>query len=126
MENKGGLIYPDLSYKITGILFEVHNEIGRYGREVQYSNFLEKLLKERGLVYKRELVIGDSGNRVDFLVDDLILIEVKAKQRINREDYNQTQRYLQVLNLKLGLLVNFRDHYLKSKRIIKIDNWTKH
>jgi len=39
---KGGLIYPDLSYTLTGILFSVHNDIGIYGKEKQYAELLAK------------------------------------------------------------------------------------
>ena len=62
------LIYPDLSYKITGLLFGVHNELGRFGREVQYCNLLAKKLDEARLNYVRELVVGNTGNRIDFLL----------------------------------------------------------
>ena len=115
------LIYPDLSYKITGLLFKVHNEIGRYGREVQYCNLLAKKLDEAKLNYVRELVVGNTGNRTDFFVDGRIVLEAKAKDVITKEDYFQIQRYLQVLNAKLGILVNFHQMYLHPKRVVKIE-----
>ncbi len=71
--------------------------------------------------YRRELAIGDTGNMVDFLIDEKIILEIKAKRIITKEDYFQTQRYLQALNIKLGLLVNFRSNYLKPVRIVRID-----
>src|SRR3989344_6138485 len=107
------IIYPDLSYKITGILFSVHNELGQYAREKQYGDLLEKKLKEIKLSYKRELPISDSGNILDFIIDDKIILELKSIVAINRDNYRQVQNYLQVTNLKLGLLVNFRTKYLK-------------
>ena len=63
---------------------------------------------------------GEQGRRniVDFLIEDKILLELKAKRIISKEDYYQVRRYLESLNLKLGLLVNFRDRYLKPKRIL--------
>jgi GxxExxY protein len=120
--NKSNLIFPELSYTITGILFSVHNQIGQYAREKQYCDLLEVKLKEAKLPYKRELKIGDSGNIVDFLIDNKIIIEAKAKRIITKEDYYQTQRYLQESKIKLALLVNFRDKYIKPKRIVRIEN----
>ena len=119
--NTNKLIYPELSYIITGICFSAHNDLGRYSREKQYGDIIEKKLKEIGLPYKRELLIKESGNIVDFLIDDKLVLEIKAKRVITKEDYFQTQRYLQILNIRLGLLVNFRDKYIKPMRIIKID-----
>ena len=58
------LIYPELSYTLTGICFEVHNELGRYAREKQYGDLLEKKLKERKISHKRELRIDKTGNIV--------------------------------------------------------------
>lgn len=119
------LIYPRLSYKITGICFDVHNELGRYCREKQYANLLEKLLNEKGLAYKREYSVALSGNRVDFLIEDRIILEIKAKSIILKTDYYQAQRYLQSTNKKLALLLNFRNRFLKPIRVIRIDTKAK-
>jgi len=119
------LIYPELSYIITGVCFEVHNALGRYSREKQYGDLLQEKIKELGISYKREFTVGSTGNKVDFLIDDKIIIELKAKSIILKEDYYQTQRYLQILNKKLGLIINFRNRYLKPIRIVKIDTETR-
>lgn len=123
--NKGKLIYPELSYLITGICFEVHNQLGRYSREKQYGDLLEEKLKEVKIPYEREFKIAKTGNTVDFFIDNKIILELKAEPLILKEDYYQTQRYLQASNVKLALLVNFRNRYLKPIRVVKIDTNVK-
>lgn len=119
--NTNKIIYPELSYLITGIFFDIHNLLGRYAKEKQYSDEIEKKLKEKGINHKREFAIKDSGNILDFIVEDKMILEIKAKPVITKDDYYQTQRYLQDTDLKLGLLINFRNKYLKPLRIVKID-----
>jgi len=125
INKKQKLIYPELSYLITGICFYVHNTIGRFAREKQYSDLIEDKLKDAKIPYKRELCISDTGNILDFLIDDKIILEIKSKRLITKEDFYQLQRYLQASNKKLGLIVNFRNRYLKPIRIIRIDTDTK-
>lgn len=115
------LIYPELSYLLTGICFDVQNELGRFSREKQYGDMLEAKFQDKHIVYLREYRVAELGNIADFIVDDKILIELKAKRFILKEDYYQVQRYLKSLNLKLGLIINFRDRFLKPKRIIRVD-----
>jgi|SRR3990167_1327490 len=124
----GKLIHPELSYKLTGLFFEVHNNVGRFGREKQYCDFLESILRRESIKYEREKNIpivnisNEHTNRADFIIDEKILIEMKAKPMILKEDYVQIQRYLQASGYKLGLLVNFRNRYLKPIRIIRINS----
>ena len=121
MVNK--FILGDLSYKITGICFKIHNELGRFCRERQYSDKLEELLKEENVSYVREIEISDltdssKGNRADFIIESKIILDVKAKKFITKEDYYQMQRYIRASNLELGLIVNFRNTFLKPKRVL--------
>lgn len=116
---KPNLIYPELSYTITG--FNVHNELGPYARERQYGDRLELKFREHNVSYQREVYIAQSGNIVDFVADKKIALELKAKRILTKDDYFQLQRYLQESQLRLGLLVNFRNKYLKPVRVVKID-----
>lgn len=116
------LIHPELSYKITGVLFKVHNKLGRYCKEKQYQDAIEEILKKENIKFEREKKIPISlevgGNIVDFVIEDRIILECKAKIIITKEDYYQVLRYLKASNKKLGLLVNFRNTYLRPKRIL--------
>ena len=123
MNNK--LIYPELSYLLTGLCFDVHNLLGRFAREKQYGDSIEQKLKGVRLPYKREYRVGQTGNVIDFIIDDKILFELKAKRLVTKDDYYQAQRYLQSSGLKLALVVNFRNRYLKPKRIVRIDTDAK-
>ena len=118
-------IYYELSYKVNGILFAVHNELGRFRNEKQYADAIEQYLKLYGIVYEREKVLPASfagehtgRNRIDFLIEGKIILEVKTKRMVQKEDYYQTKRYLTALNKKLALIVNFRDKFLRPKRIL--------
>lgn len=118
---KNNLLYPELSYALIGICFETHNELGRYAKEKQYGDFIEKRLKELKIPYKREMVIANTGNIADFFIDNKIILEIKSKRILTRDDYYQIQRYLQICDIKLGFLINFRSEYLVPKRVIKIE-----
>lgn len=114
------VLYPELSYLTTGILFSAHNELGQYAREKQYGDLIEQKLKESAVKYKREVRVGDSGNTLDFIINNEIALELKSTPSITREHYRQIQNYLQQTGLNLGLLINFRAKYIKSQRIIRI------
>ncbi|MFH0988012.1 MAG: GxxExxY protein, partial [Parcubacteria group bacterium] len=85
-----GIIYPILSYKITGLCFRVHRELGRFCRERQFVDRLEQLLKDDHLVYEREYDLrrlnpkASAGNRVDLYIDGKILLDAKAKKFITK------------------------------------------
>ena len=121
------LIYPKLLYKITGLCFAVHNELGRFSRERQHGDYLEELLDQSGIDHKREVdlrtfnIDSPTGNVADFVVDIKIILELKAKKMVSRDDYYQVQRYLRGSGLRLGILYNFRDSYLKPRRIVARD-----
>lgn len=116
------VLYPDLSYKVFGILFSVHNEVGCFGREKQYGNRIEEKLAEARIPFQRECPLGASGNVLDFIIDTVIILELKSKRFLTQSDFDQVQRYLQESQLKLGILVNFRAQYLKPQRIIRLDS----
>jgi GxxExxY protein len=124
------IVYLELSYEIVGILYVVHNKLGRYCNEKQYADFIAQKFQERGIKYEREKILESSflnekpgRHRIDFLVENKILLELKCKRTLGREDCYQMRRYLRALNKKLGLLVNFRDKFLRPRRILNSGVW---
>ncbi len=105
-------------------MFKVHKKLGRFASERQYCDEFEKMLIEEQIEYRREYEIklfiegSPKGNRVDFLAENKIVIDLKAKPYITKEDYLQMQRYLTASKLELGLLVNFRAYRLSPKRVL--------
>lgn len=121
------IIHAELSYTITGILFQTHNELGRYCNEKQYGDRVEQLLRNSSIQYEREKVLPPSfegeqsgRNKVDFLIENKVVLELKSKRLITKEDYYQTKRYLAALGKDLGILVNFRQQYLTPKRVLNV------
>jgi GxxExxY protein len=122
------VIYKELSYKITGLLFKTHQNLGRYRNEKQYADYFEDLLIKEKVKYVREYKFEDhqySRGKIrcicDFIIEGKIVLEFKTKNFITKEDYYQTKRYLITLNLKLAILVNFRQNRLSPKRILNKD-----
>lgn len=125
---KKDIIYPELSYKICGFCFYLHNKLGRYRNEKQYADGLEELLKENKIGYMREKILplsfeGEKTGRniPDFIIENKIIVDLKAKDFITKEDYFQLRRYLVSCNKRLCLLINFRQKYLYPKRVLNKD-----
>lgn len=123
--SKSKILFPELSYEITGLYFKIHKELGRFRSEGSYGDALEVLLQERGIEYQRELALtpsfeGEASRRnvIDFLIDDKIILELKAKQFVSREEYAQVKRYLTASGKQLGIIINFGQRFLVPKRIL--------
>ena len=119
------IIYPEISYAINCILFAVHNELGRYCNEKQICDRIEIYLKQKNILYRREVVLDQSfdgemkgRNRIDFIIGNTIILEIKTVDFLSKDHYFQLRRYLQAGNLKLGILVNFREKRLHPRRIL--------
>jgi len=120
-KTSGKVLYPEMSYIINGILFSVHNELGFYAKEKQYGDLIEKKFKEVHLPFKREQRISDTGNILDFIIDDCIVLEKKTVRFITNENFRQIQNYLQQTGINLGILVNLKSKFIKPLRVIRLD-----
>lgn len=122
---KENVIYPDLPYQINGILFKVRKELGQYRNEKQYCDAIEAELNTAKIKFTREHRSEPSfaneqvgRSRPDFVIEDKVILEVKSKSFITKQDYYQVKRYLEAYNKKLAVLVNMRRYYINPKRIL--------
>lgn len=115
------VLYPELSFELNGLCFAIQNELGPFAREKQYGDLLEQKLQEKRIPYQREVRITEPGNIVDFIAENKIAVELKAKRALLPEDFRQTQNYLQASGIKLGLLVNFRGRFVHIERILRLE-----
>jgi GxxExxY protein len=122
---KDKLLYPELSYQIMGILFEVHNKLGTKYQEKHYQNAVEIKLKELNIPYQKEKKVNvkfenkDLGEfYVDFIIDNKIILELKKIWKITEDEIKQVLRYLDAVNLKLGIVANFKHKRLDYYRVL--------
>jgi GxxExxY protein len=117
--------YSDLTAKIIGAAFEVHNGLGNGFQEKIYQRALEVEFQLQSIDYKREfemeiwykgVLIGKRS--VDFLIDDKIGVELKAVIQLEDAHLAQGLNYLEVYNLEIGLLLNFGASSLQIKRLL--------
>ena len=119
------LIFPELSYRIIGILFEVHTSLGNRYQEKYYQRAVAIKLKKNNISFKKEIPIDLIIDKekigkyfLDFLIEDKLILELKAKPSFTKNDYRQVLAYLTAANLKLGILANFYAESLEYKRIL--------
>ncbi|WP_321997622.1 GxxExxY protein [Draconibacterium orientale] len=112
----------DHSYKTIGAAIEIHKIIGPGLLESAYENALAFELREMGFEVKQQVpmpfvykeVKQDVGYRIDLVINDKILVEVKSVETLAPVHYAQTLTYLKLSGLKLGLLINFNTSVLKD------------
>jgi len=116
--------YSEITSRIIGCAMTVHTELGNGFQEVIYQRALEIEMTIAGLNFKREFEmpifyrnqhIGT--RRVDFLVEDVISVELKAITKLEDVYFAQAINYLEAYNLEIGLLINFGEQSLVFKRL---------
>jgi GxxExxY protein len=115
--------YSELTSKIIGCAMTVHKALGNGFQELIYHRALAMELEIAGIAYQsefkipiyyREKHIGT--RRVDFLVEGMISVELKATTKLEDVHYAQAINYLEAYNLEIGLLINFGETSLIFKR----------
>ena len=122
---QGNYKYSELTEKIIGCAMRVHSFLGNGFPEVIYQRSLAIELEKSNIIFKRELeqdIFYDNlkvGTRiVDFLIEDKVLVELKALGEISDNHYSQVLNYLKAYKLEIGLLINFGAKSLQFKRFI--------
>lgn len=116
--------YSELTGQIIGAAMEVHSFLGNGFQEVIYQRALSYELKLREIDHTREVEMNVTykdlpvgTRRVDFLINDLISVEIKALTSLERVHLAQAINYLEAYNLQVGLLINFGETKLKFHRL---------
>lgn len=118
--------YSDITEKIIGCAMEVHRAFGNGFQEVIYQRALEIEMRLQGLNFSREHVMDIiykgqiiGNRRVDFFVEDKIMVELKAVVKLEDVHLAQAINYLEAYGLEIGLLINFGNTSLQFKRVMK-------
>ena len=121
--------HQELTHKIIGCAMKVHSVLGSGFQEVIYQRALAIEMEKQGLGFAREMKMTifyegvDIGTRrVDFFVENNIMVELKAVSLLNEAHLAQAINYLEAYNLPIGLLINFGSKSLEFKRVYN----TKH
>jgi GxxExxY protein len=116
--------YKDITEKIIGCAMQVHRTLGNGFQEVIYQRALALEMSYQGLHFEREkeMYIFYRGEqigtrRVDFFVEDCIMLELKAVIEMDDAHLAQAMNYLEAYNMEIGLLINFGARSLKFKRV---------
>jgi GxxExxY protein len=107
--------------QIVDAAYKVHMHLGPGLLESVYETCLAYELMKRGLKVERQLVVPlDSGLRIDLLIEDCVIIEVKAVERNHELFQAQLMTYLKLTNKRLGILINFNIKLIKDgiKRVV--------
>ena len=117
--------YSEITAKIIGCAIKVHNELGPgfpeyiYQRalEIEFRNTVLQNVreKEHPVYYLNELV---GKRRVDFVVEEKIMVELKAVDKLDELSLSRSLNYMKAFNLEVGLLINFGGAKLEFKRLI--------
>ncbi|RYG20983.1 MAG: GxxExxY protein [Chitinophagaceae bacterium] len=119
----------EISYRIRGAIFTVYNALGPGLLESVYELVLVNVLEESGLDVKRQVALPvyfngmklNGGYRIDLLINNLVIIEIKSVELLKNLHHLQLLTYLKLSGLKLGLLVNFNSPNISESIFRKVN-----
>lgn len=120
------LIYPELSYKLVGLLYKVYNQLGGGYQEKYYQQALKRELFVNKIPFLEQVRTDFNYNGkmigryyLDFIVDHKIVLEIKAVPSFSKKDIMQVLNYLRQSDLKLGILASLNRNNIFYKRILR-------
>ena len=119
---KNGIEFEELSSRVIGCALEVHRELGPGLFESAYETCLGHELNRANLAFMRQVTLPisyksftlDCGYRIDLVVEESLLVELKCVEKILPIHEAQILTYLKLSRIKVGLLMNFNERYLKD------------
>jgi GxxExxY protein len=129
MNTRQPLLYGDLTQKVIGAAFDVHNSLGKGLNERVYENALSVRLRDLGLSVEQQKVLPvyfdnhKVGEQiVDLVVDERVIVETKAVHRLLKNHEAQLLGYLKNTQFQLGLLMNFGSRVQFKRLIFTVQN----
>ncbi|MCS6848661.1 MAG: GxxExxY protein [Anaerolineae bacterium] len=125
MSDKPVYLHQELTHAIIGAAMTVHSILGGGFLESVYHEALAYELRLRGITFEREIrllarykdiVAGES--RADFIVDDKVVVEIKAVSALTKADEAQIIHYLKATGKRVGLFINFGRASLEYRRFV--------
>lgn len=121
--------FSKLTGLIIGASFEIHNELGPGLPEKIYQRCLEIELHSKGVSLNREFTVDVhfkgmpvGKRRLDFVVENKVVVELKARHYLHKTDFIQLKNYLKLSKKEIGLLINFGESSLNYRRCILTQN----
>ena len=119
----------EISYLIRGAIFKIFRKLGTGLFENVYQHILKYELEKLGLNVKMEVPLPviydthkfDIGFRIDLLVNDKVIVEIKSVEKLAEVHHKQTITYLKLTGLKLGILVNFNSDNIANDIFRKVN-----
>lgn len=123
------LVYPELSFGIVGVLYDVYNKLGYGHQEKTYQRAVALALAGKHIVFQEQLFVPvfyeqhKIGNQYfDFLIEGKLVLEIKKGDHFSKSHIDQVYQYLVSSKLQLGILAYFAPQNVHYKRIVNIPN----
>ena len=120
----------DITYQIRGAIYDVYKKLGPGLLESVYEEAMVYELEKRGLTVERQLEVPihydghllNSSLRLDLLVQKRIIVELKSVKEVQEVFFMQTRTYLRLMDLNIGILVNFNTDDILKNGIFRVVN----
>jgi len=127
MLQRKDIVHAELAYRINGLLFNVFKSLGFGYQEKYYQRAVAEALSRADIKFSEQVYVlltylGKPIGRyfLDFLIEDLIVLEIKKGSYFEKQNIEQVLGYLKSKNLQLGLIANFTKNGVRVKRIVNL------